>query len=183
MTDLNVKKRVQPSNIKKLTAERLRALLDYCPETGVFTRKKSSGRGFRPAGKKAGGVAGHLYVRISVDGSRYYGHHLAWLHYHGDWPDGLIDHIDGNGANNAIKNLRRATSSQNLMNAKASDAGIPDVRGISKRKDTGAYAVYLNKDGKRYRFGCYPTIEEAIDARIEAEEEHYLEYGLRWLKA
>lgn len=176
-------KRVQPSKIRKLTVERLRELLDYCPETGVFARKKASGRGFRPSGKKAGGVAGHDYVRISVNGSRYYGHHLAWLHYYGSWPERLVDHVDGNGANNAIKNLRYATSSQNLMNANAREDGIPGVRGISKRKDTGAYTAYLNKDGKRHLLGCYPTLEEAIDARVAAEEEHFSGYGLRWLEA
>lgn len=86
-----------------LTVERLRELLDYDPETGVF-RWKEPRRKCR-VGEVAGSLRKDGYVKIQVDGRFYQAHRLAWLCVYGVWPS-AIDHIDGNRANNAIANLR-----------------------------------------------------------------------------
>ena len=49
------------------------------------------------------------------------------------------------------------------------DKNTSGVEGVNFRKDTGKWTVYINKDGTRYRFGCYNTKEEAILVRREAE--------------
>jgi HNH endonuclease len=90
-----------------LTAERLRELLDYDKETGVFRYKKRSGRGAPVlVGALAGGGTPNRYWRIAIDGERYYAHRLAWLHVYGEWPMGDIEHIDRDKNNNAISNLK-----------------------------------------------------------------------------
>jgi hypothetical protein len=88
-----------------LTQERLRLLLSYDQETGVFRRRKVPGRrGNVREGDIAGDAGGgkrKQYWRVSVDGSRYYAHQLAWLYIYGEWPK-QVDHKDRNGHNNAI---------------------------------------------------------------------------------
>ena len=55
---------------------------------------------------------------ISVNGKDVNVHaHLAvWLVCKGRWPEGAIDHIDGDGANNHIENLRECSYSENNCN-------------------------------------------------------------------
>src|ERR1700738_4035243 len=98
-----------------LTAEHLRELLNYDPDTGEFRRRASRG------GEAAGTLAGCPrrpggYRIICVDRVIFLAHRLAWLHSYGVWPTKDIDHIDGDKTNNRIANLREATPAQNVMN-------------------------------------------------------------------
>lgn len=98
-----------------LTAERLREVLNYAPETGIFTWRQK--RGCMAAGSIAGckhGRDGRIY--ISVDGRLYKAHRLAWLYVKGEWPPAGLDHRDGVPDHNWIKNLRPATQPQNMQN-------------------------------------------------------------------
>src|SRR4051812_40825019 len=88
-----------------VTQERLKQVLVYSPESGLFTRR--------------GRVAGTTYrgrINIFIDYRGYLAHRLAWLYVHGRWPIGDIDHIDGNASNNAISNLREVSRSVNMQN-------------------------------------------------------------------
>ena len=62
----------------------------------------------------------HGYNTINVDGKMIYRHRLiAWC-FIGDFdidnPDEEIDHIDGNGINNAVSNLRTCSGAGNDQN-------------------------------------------------------------------
>lgn len=97
-----------------LSAKRLREILDYNPETGIFTWKVMLAHRRKP-GDVAGSLT-HGYIEIGIENHSYRAHHLAWLYIHGELPQGMIDHIDGNRVNNAIANLRIATNQQNSQN-------------------------------------------------------------------
>lgn len=148
----------------ELTAARLREVLGYCPETGVFTRIV----GVR--GKAAGTIAGTVsaalgYVFIGIDGARYLAHRLAWLYMHGKWPENQVDHINGIRDDNRFENLREATAAQNRQNQtgfrRNNSSGY---LGVYADKKTGLYTANIKIDGIQHHIGSYRTAEEAHEA-------------------
>lgn len=99
-----------------ITQARLKELLSYDRQTGLFTRRVPNK--VRPKGFVYG-AAENKYVQISIDGRTYPAHRLAWLYVHGKFPvrPFEIDHIDRRKNNNAFDNLRVVTRSQNRRNA------------------------------------------------------------------
>lgn len=150
-----------------LTCDRLREVLAYDANTGVFTWLVTRGGGF--AGDIAGGrvdSSGHL--QISVDGRRYGAHRLAWLYVFGCWPLQEIDHKDGIKTNNAIGNLRdvsRRVNQQNLRKAnRFSSTGLLGVTPLGDR----FMAQICAKGASRY-LGVFDTAEEAHTAYVNAK--------------
>lgn len=78
-----------------ITAERLRELLEYDEDTGVFKRKARTSNRIS-IGDIAGSSDAKGYVCIRVGGKTYKAHRLAWLYVYGEWPTGEIDHINHN---------------------------------------------------------------------------------------
>ncbi len=106
----------------KIDSTRLRAVLEYDPDTGGFTWTKGN--------KPAGYLHSSGYVLIRIDGVSYRAHRLAWLYVHGVWPEDQIDHINRTRADNRISNLREATPQGNAANRGAragSKSGYPGV--------------------------------------------------------
>jgi hypothetical protein len=93
--------------MSELTVERLRELLDYYPQIGIFVWRVGR-RARKVAGCKTGGT-GRRYVLIRVDRRLYPAGRLAWFYMTGVWPPADTDHKDRNPANNSIFNLRPAT--------------------------------------------------------------------------
>ena len=87
-----------------LTAARLRELLHYNPDDGLFRWRVAGPK--RVVGAPAGSRQRIGYIVIRVDGRLHYAHRLAWLHTTGAWPAASIDHIDGDKGNNRWVNLR-----------------------------------------------------------------------------
>lgn len=159
-------------NSTPLTQKRLRELLHYEPDTGVFTWI------IRPTRKrKAGDIAGYLdngYVLIGFNSKNYKAHRLAWLYEYGCWPSKHIDHIDGNPSNNRISNLREATQSENLQNQlKARADSKTSLLGASRNKNRSNYRAQIMVNGKSIHLGCFKTDIEAHDAYITAKRIHH----------
>jgi hypothetical protein len=100
---------------KTITASYLRSLLSYDQDTGDFHRVVSRNPR-HPVGAVAGTQHSRGYIVIGLDGMNYKAHRLAWLHVHGEWPTGEIDHINGNKTDNRITNLRIVSRSENMVN-------------------------------------------------------------------
>lgn len=103
--------------VEWVTVERLREMLSYDPDSGVFTWKKA--RGGRYVGRKAGTICKSGYAYIWIDGKSYRASRLAWFYMTGAWPSQQIDHIDRRRSNDRFTNLRQADNSLNMANRKA----------------------------------------------------------------
>jgi hypothetical protein len=168
-----------------ITQERLKHLLSYDPETGVFRHLKPPDRICRmKEGDIAGTVGGsrtHRYRKLCVDGEYYYAHHLAWLYANGEWRD-RIDHKDRDGLNNAISNLRPCTQSQNLINTEVTKP-CRHGRGVhfhhKGKPRIKRYQARIGVNGKNISLGYFTTAEEASLAYIEAAEKYYGEFAER----
>lgn len=147
-----------------LTAEKVRALIGYDPEAGLFTRLVVTASSVN-VGDIAGDFDSHGYRRISVLNKRWQAHRLAWLIMTGEWPADQIDHINGIRDDNRWCNLREVSHQMNQRNlAKYSNnsSGIVGVRWHSQR---GKWVVEISG---RY-VGIYKTIFEAAAVRKSAE--------------
>ena len=150
-----------------LTAQRLRELLDYNPNSGEFIRRVRTGP-TAPAGCLAGYIKASGYVYISVDGHHYLAHRLAWLYTHGMWPTGVIDHVDGNCTDNRIFNLRDVSVAENTQNMRKGRVNSAvSYLGVSvKRKK---WRASIRSAGKTINLGVFNTPELAHEAYVAAK--------------
>jgi hypothetical protein len=145
---------------------RLQELFNYDPETGWFTNRYSRGRA--GIGERAGSPSGHGYRKIVVDYDKFYEHQLAWLYIHGKFP-GEIDHINGDGCDNRIANLRLCTRSENNFNS-LRPTGESGLRGayLDKRNLKWYSQIQI---GRQVKFlGMFDSAEEAHEAFMAAVE-------------
>jgi hypothetical protein len=142
-----------------ISYQRLREVLEYNKNTGVFRWKIPRGNKKHLPGEVAGAARGiDDYVKIGIDGNRYYAHQLAWFYVHGVWVKGL-DHIDLNKGNNRIDNLRQATATQQCANVKVKASNKLGVKGV-RRRTKSCYEVRIRIGGRRYQ-KYFKTSEEA----------------------
>ncbi len=147
-----------------LTVETLKGLLEYHPEKGTLSWKKTRGRILK--GTQAGSVSkGNGYHSIYIDGKNYYTHRLIWMYETGQMPKQDIDHRDRNKSNNLFNNLRDVSRSDNLMNTGIRKDNISGYRGIHWYKNKSKWQVKL----KNQHVGYFKSLDDAILARAEAE--------------
>ena len=150
-----------------LTATRLRELLHYDPETGIFTRLAAVSN--IPAGSSFGSAAKNLYLRGHLDGRLYYCHRLAVLYMTGKWPPIDSEHENGNRADNRWGNLRVANRSQNKQNISAATRSASGIRNVYFDKASGRWQVKIMLDYRSKSFGYYSTAQEAGAVAIQAK--------------
>jgi hypothetical protein len=144
-----------------LTQKRLKQLLNYNSETGIFTWKET--RTFTAlSGSTAGSKNSCGYIRIKLDGQEQMAHRLAWMFIHGKLNTQLeIDHINGVRDDNRILNLRQVNSSQQRMNSKLNRDNTSGYRGVVKdSRGNGRWRVFIQREF----VGSFKTKEDAIIA-------------------
>lgn len=147
-----------------LTAARLREILHYDPSTGAFTHMEAKQRVI--VGSVAGSDATNGYRKHKSEGVTYRGHRLAWLYVHGAWPNGQIDHINGDRSDNRIANLRDVSVKTNRQNMRKSISAT-GLLGVYRRGDR--YRAEIGDDYRTVRLGSFDTPEEAHAAYLEAK--------------
>lgn len=146
-----------------LTQDKLKELLHYDPETGIFRWRVSCTNSTKPW-SIAGYIAKNGYVHMSVFNKRFLAHRIAWLYMTGELPEEHIDHIDGNPSNNSWKNLRAATHKQNCENFKLFKSNSSGFRGVSFTKQTNRWRGVVKNNYKYIHVGYFDTAEEAAKA-------------------
>ena len=153
--------------------EELEQLLAYDAERGEF-RWKVTRRGGAKAGEIAGKVfqpnKNQFYRAITVNSKRYYAHRLAYYFCTLTDPECLqVDHIDGNGLNNAFANVRLATPSQNQFNQKKHKNNKSGYKGVSRFRHKWRAEIKVN--GRSQHLGVFDTPELAHMAYAKAAAE------------
>jgi hypothetical protein len=155
----------------ELTQGRLKELLDYDPETGLFQLKLTRGTSYRRKNTHPTHAAG--YVKYGIDNKQYLAHRLAFLYMTGAFPAGRVDHINGNRADNRWCNLREVTNTQHLLNRfRSRQAKYPGVW-VAKNKGRQTYYARVSFGGKSRHLGTFASQEEAFAAYLMEIAELY----------
>lgn len=166
-----------PTRKPPLTQARLKELLNYDPQTGVFRWLASKARRVSN-GDIAGGPTKtrKVYWIINVDYRPSKAHRLAWLYVHGWLPD-EVDHRDNDGLNNRIDNLRPCTPQQNRYNTKKSSRNSSGFKGVSWHTGAARYRATIHADCKRIHLGYFDDPELAHAAYREAAARYHGEFA------
>jgi hypothetical protein len=163
-----------------LTQERVRALFDYDPETGALTWRYRPASDFistracktwnaRFSGKPVNSRHRMGYFCVRIDYVAYFVHRVIWLYVYGSMPE-MVDHINHDGFDNRILNLREVPSSVNQKNQSRSRRNKSGKTGVywSERFQRWKAEIFVN--GKKICLGSFREKDDAVKARTEADE-------------
>lgn len=164
------------------SVEYLRECFEYNPESGELIWKKRPRWHFKDiracnswnnknSGKAAASLGinknGKKYLSVGVSGKIYRAHRVIFkLHYQSEPQQ--IDHIDGNGLNNAINNLRSVNQVGNARNHRKPSNNTSGHVGVYWDAKSKKYRASIRVMGKSHNLGFYPSLEEAALARRKA---------------
>ncbi len=162
---------------KKLTQERLKEVLDYNSETGIFVwKERINCAGYRVScsGKKAGCLGiDSGYRFIGIDRELYREHRLAWLYIYGYFPEHQVDHIDQIRHHNWITNLREATNACNGQNCKILKNNKSGITGVAWKKDRKKWRARIEFNKKQIHLGYFINKIDAAKARYSAKQKYF----------
>lgn len=153
-----------------ITIDYLRAAIDYNQSTGAFVWRVSTSN--VKAGTVAGCVNAKGYQYIGIGGKLYRANRLAWFYVHGTWPNGQIDHINGNRLDNRIENLRDVDGYTNQRNRHNGNKGSSSkLCGVSFHKGTGKWRAQLSINKTTKHLGLFDSEVAAHNAYKTAKTE------------
>jgi len=157
--------------LMNLTAKRLRQVVDYDPQTGIFVARIR--RGKITPGKIVGVIEEnkkkkYKRLKFAIDGKYYFSHRLAWLWVHGSWPERDLDHINRDTFDNRLCNLRLATNSQNMANARMPITNKSGKKGVSWHARGMKWQAHVKVRCISRYLGLFNTVEEAHASYCQA---------------
>lgn len=155
-----------------LTQARLRELLDYDPETGVFTWKVRRG-GSANSGSLAGRLNPQGYRKIGVLKKIYSAHRLVFLWMTGSFPLFEVDHKNGNRDDNRWVNLREALHQENGQNQGTRTDNTSTHPGVSWQPKKKLWVAYITVLGQRVTLGRSKSFEKACEIRKAAKVKYH----------
>jgi len=144
----------------KLLADRY----TYNAETGLFFFKKDRGRQTFKTNHSNG------YFVANVLGKTIYAHRAAWAIQTGDWPEGVIDHVNGDKKDNRWENLRDVSSAQNQRNMRKSIVNKSGYVGVYRKPGSRLWTASISSYGRSLNLGSYETAKEAALVRLGAQK-------------
>ncbi len=156
------------------SVERLRALLQYNPETGAFTWRERPGAdpetrrwNARYAGARAGSSRKSGYWYLCIENQWIGAGRVAWAMIAGYWPPDVVTFRDRNPSNIKFGNLRCATRGQTQVRLAVADI---------TRSQNGRWRARISFDGQRQHLGYFGTKSAAERAYDSAADRLYGEY-------
>ena len=118
---------------------------------------------------------GNGYIRANTPDGSVYLHQLIT-----DCPKDLVpDHIGGETTRNDNRknNLRLGTQSQNMQNIPLRSNNTSGCTGVYWDKSRQKWQAQITYNKKVYYLGRFDNYEDAVNARITAEEEYFKEWS------
>lgn len=161
-----------------MTQDEALALWEY--QDGHLYWRENRGKRAR-AGDQAGcrhssSNSGTQYIFVGYRRKTYQAHRIIFLMHRGYLPE-QIDHIDGNGLNNDIENLRAATQVQNQHNKGTQKNNTSGFKGVSWNKQAKKWRAQIWFDGKSHHLGFSDTPEAAHEAYKAAAMKLHKEFA------
>ena len=152
--------------------------MDHSEIVGRYSYDSETGAIFRTDGLGGMVLCGSLdsggYIKVSVGGKSYQAHRFVWFYVHGVWPDGQIDHINGNKIDNRIENLRVCSASENQQNrSKPPRHASSKYLGVSWNDLRLKWRAQLVVNKTKVLDSYFDSEEDAHDAYIECKRIHH----------
>lgn len=154
---------------KKITQKRLKELLHYDPDTGIFKWKVQISNRIK-IGDIAGCINQQNYIKIRIDGKIYASHRLVWLYMEGYFPENDIDHINQIKTDNRWKNLREISPQCNARNCGLYKNNKSKIKGVYWANTIKKWKVQIKIKQKTKYLGIYDNLDEAVCVRLAVEQ-------------
>ncbi len=162
-----------------ITQKRLKELVHYNPNTGIFTWKVEV---FGSHPKEVGDEVGHItkqgYSGAYLDKKPYLLHRVAHFYMTGKWPL-YTDHINHRKLDNRWINLREVTPQENNRNQSINNRNTSGVPGVTWHKRDKYWKAEIKIDRKKLYLGGSVDKFIAICVRKSAENKYgfHLNHG------
>ena len=161
-----------PAATELPSTEKLHQFFEY-RDGAIYWKIMRSG--MAKAGSQAGCVNGRGYFVVGINLKKYFVHRIIWA-MHGNEPVVMLDHINGDTADNRIENLRAATYESNNCNARLSKRNTSGYKGVSWNSAVKKWMGTVQHEHKIYKtpaFDCRHKCAEAVKAlRCELHGEY-----------
>ena len=158
------------------STEYLRERLALDADTGQllwrFNPRASKSWNTRWAGREAFTASFKGYRTGRLDGQQYLAHRVAWALHHGRWPQGQLDHVNGDRSDNRLENLRVVSNTENARNSSLSKNNTSGVTGVWRDTRRGHWCAEIKVDRRKIYLGAFASVEEAAAARKRAEKDY-----------
>ena len=116
---------------------------------------------------------GYLLNRKNQEFHRF----ILGLYENDSFDDFVVDHINHNPLDNRKSNLRICKQIDNTHNSKIRRNNTSGVTGVQWMKDKNKWRASIEINNQKKYLGDFENIQDAIDARREAEEKYFGEYS------
>lgn len=153
-----------------LTQKLVQKLFLYNQETGELVWKIPTANRVYPGDPFGCICKTHGYRQGTLFGKLQKAHRIIWLYIYGYLPEYEIDHINRNRNDNRLCNLREVSHQCNLRNSKIQKNNISGVTGICFHIKASKWVAHIVINNKNKYLGCYSDYNEAVCARLAAEQ-------------
>jgi len=172
MDNLTNVQKVRKLGKPEFTAKYIRSIIDYQHEAENGPMLSLVDRGNLSVGQQVGTITPNGYRQVFIKYWGFKASRLAYLMMTGDWPPAgmMMDHIDGDRANDKWSNLRLATPQQNARNRRPCKRNKSGKVGVCVGIDPDKWTAHITVNDKTTVLGSFECIDDAIAARCKAEK-------------